>query len=503
MKKIWLIALIILNVRSFVFTQEFFSWKNEYFEPYIAGACNLENSRMEPEVKSDFSALNWGAKVLSQSFEGRFYAKEEKKTLGFSFNDSALINYFSKKGEEKLVKTSVSDFLDIVKLFPIEIKIGNLSAGGLLSKMNSPGLSTSTNPFSTGLASSSAVRTFLPGSASFSNPFSYFGEIAFSKKDGFLKESSINMLIRSDEMATSYIFSYYGKFFLPDIFYKSKKSFLSLGAGGGIFPFFYDNFFSASSWFNKIKAFEDKNCFSGQINLFYSSSFYKANLFFNLYQNPYGGFAFSLRNENKISFGRLSLSFSEFLNPYQVIFLPSQKLLDRQFQLKASVLYSSFIRSNFVFFKEPLIRVKYGISLYLSQKNDLFSYKAAAGLQLMDATFFSSLWGNCSFKEKNFDSASINIKIRPSLIKINPTFGEILTISKSSRALSTSEKTSINYTIGNKKSFYASGTFAFCFSQNNWDLSKITLNSSLTFRLLSKNLKTSAKFSISYAFALN
>ena len=61
-----------------------------------------------------------------------------------------------------------------IKKLPFEVKVGNLSAGGSLSRLNSPELSNGTSPFSNGIISVSGLTANLPGYTSFSKTESTF-----------------------------------------------------------------------------------------------------------------------------------------------------------------------------------------------------------------------------------------------------------------------------------------------------------------------------------------
>ena len=60
--------------------------------------------------------------------------------------------------------------VSLYKKLPVEIKAGNLSASGSLSRLNSPELSNGTSPFSNGIISVSGLSASLPSYSTFSKP---------------------------------------------------------------------------------------------------------------------------------------------------------------------------------------------------------------------------------------------------------------------------------------------------------------------------------------------
>ena len=94
----------------------------------------------------------------------------------------------------------ISAFSDkIAKSYPFCFKFGNLSAGGSLSKMNNPLLSTSTSPFSSGISSVNCITSSLPGYSSFSNPVSFFCQFSNSNKKSPLFQWKTNCFYSPEE----------------------------------------------------------------------------------------------------------------------------------------------------------------------------------------------------------------------------------------------------------------------------------------------------------------
>ena len=567
MKKIWLIALIVLkawcaecafcdstakslaeagsenvagnkNVAEAenVFTQLF--CKNFHFEPYAAWTCGLTKSKSgtgtEPGTGTgglEFSPgdLTLGAKLSVPFVEGRFY------TRGAFWEDPVFTGDFFTNYDWNF-GLSITDG-GFLKKVPFVIKIGYLGTGGAFTKLNNPLLTTSVTPFYASVGSATAISANLPSSSSFSNPVSFFVQGSFGGKKDYFRSGTVNVFARFPDFcegenrgesgATSvgvdenglfwgsgtYAVSGLFKLVIPDV-KKTKTSALNFGFVAGIFPFFKDDFYSEKSWFNKIRQFEDKSCFCGQLNALFSNSIYTGNVFLNVYQNPsmvcnesgwqiFGDikntrslFQFCIKNENKFVLGNFTLGFSSFINPFEQILTPSGKILQRQLQTKLNLNYSTFIRSFGFLFPEPIIRIKYGASFYSCFLEDGFSCKAGLGIQLMDSLFLISFLGNIAFEENRFDSATATLKMNPSFGKIKPIFTQNLSFSQSSTGLTTSQKSTVSFNLGNKKPFSANCNFSATFTQKNGNYTKCSLDSWVGMNLVWKGVKCTGKVTV-------
>ncbi|MCR4953187.1 MAG: hypothetical protein K6A43_03850, partial [Treponema sp.] len=279
---------------------------------------------------------------------------------------------------------------------------------------------------------------------------------------------------------------------------KIKTSALNFGFAAGIFPFFNDDFYSEKSWFNKIRPFEEKSCFCGELNTLFSNSIYTGNVFLNVYQNPLSPVQFCVKNENKLVLGNFTLGFSSFINPFEQILTPSGKILQRQFQTKLNLNYSTFIRSFGFLFTEPIIRVKYGASFYSCFLEDGFSCKAGLGIQLMDSFFLFSLLGNTTFEDNTFDSATATLKMNPSFGKFKPTFTQNLSWSKSTTALTTTQKSTVSFNLGNKNSFLSMCSLSASFTEKNGEFTKFVVDSAFGMIFVWKEIKCTGKVTVKY-----
>ena len=145
----------------------------------------------------------WGAGAgpqLLENFTQSFsYSKKEQSSLkeqsSFSLNTkldlSMFSGRFSKKNESYNFGASLFSE-KYLKHFPITIMAGNLSIGGIISKLKDPLMTTSISEFSSAFSESEFMTGELPTSISFSKPFSTFLELGYKNDDFFIQDVSIN-----------------------------------------------------------------------------------------------------------------------------------------------------------------------------------------------------------------------------------------------------------------------------------------------------------------------
>ncbi|MCR4952664.1 MAG: hypothetical protein K6A43_01200, partial [Treponema sp.] len=296
MKKIWLIALIVLkalyaenavadgskdvysDVGAVEKTVANLFWKNFRLEPYASWSSVLTKRESESSGAQTGSGgetfsggagevfpgldfipgdLTLGAKLFVPFVEGRFYTKG-------SFWDEPFFESDFLQKQAWNFGLSVTDG-GFSKKIPFVVKVGHLGAGGAFTKINNPVLGTSVNPFYASVGSTTAITANLPSSSSFSNPVSGFVQVSFGDKKKFFRTGTVNVFVRlpdfceSKEAGGTYAVSGLFKLFIPGV-QKIKTSALNFGFAAGIFPFFNDDFYSEKSWFNKIRPFEEKSC---------------------------------------------------------------------------------------------------------------------------------------------------------------------------------------------------------------------------------------------------
>lgn len=345
MKKIWLIAFVILN--GFCLRAEESFWLDK-----ISGKIYFQDSW---DKEKGFSSPVIGERLKFHFLEEAFYFRNSELAYGISFN---------------------SDIFN--QSFPINLKVGKLSTGGSLSKLNSPILSSSLSPFFNASTSISEITTSLPSSTSFSKSNSLFLQQEFKSpyKNYLLSQGKINFLIIApkEEFNDMSLYSYLSSLMIK--FNKIKSSKFQFCLSSGIVPF-KENI--SSSWYLpdfKSLYYPKENIFCQNFQLGIQNKISNNSFVISQYENPFGNFYYCFKSENKISFNKTALNFSAFYAPNE-FFTSSQKFISTQMQIKTGIQYSFILPLEFKEQFTPLF-VKSGISFYLD-KNFQNQYNAKIG----------------------------------------------------------------------------------------------------------------------------
>lgn len=480
MKKIWLIAFTLLVLVSRCFAAEnlfksldlYFSWPVKVNQDFIKA--------FPSDFTSGFSSdFTYGAKLKLSFLEFRYYQKAEK----WNFGAELLFQKF---------------FASV----PLFVKAGNLSLGGTYTKINNPVPSSSVNPFSSSVTSAKGISAFLAASSSFSLPYSFFGEYAFSAEKIFLKKAGINVLLKAPfEENESCIFSSMFDFIFPSGL-KNKTAF-SLAVTGGFYPFLCRDFVKESSWYFKVRPFEDDYFFCSQINARITASNYTGYAALNFYENPEKG-RFTLLNENKFNFKNLTILFSEFLNPEESILTPSAKIIEPQLVCKSTLQYTFIFRGP-EFLQDRIIRAKPALAAFFSRNfyDGAYIQKYGAGIEVLNSFFLFKLSFTSAFQNGSFQNAAVAVKFNPVFVAFTPSFSENINFTKSSTALTCSEKTSFSFYFGNKKLFYCSPVFSITFTQKNSAMVKISTDCTVSANYVNSKIKISGRLGFSYLHSIS
>lgn len=281
--------------------------------------------------------------------------------------------------------------------FPITVKAGMLSAGGSISRLNSPELSSSLNAFGSDTVKLKELQAFLPGTSGYSKPNAIYTQImAAGKKFSFSTDSFYD----ADTLTGDLTFK----------FSPVKKIDIGLNAGAGIYPFKEK---SRSSWFNQEGFYRQGNhlCASSQIfiNLFNFSTLFTLSS----YQSPFGIFQNTFRSENAIKFKNFSFYLNSFFNEFDGLITSSGKSLAPLLQLQGGGKYKFTSQS-----KKPVI-VTTGINNLLEINLDQKSHSAKTvfGVKVQGAAFSWELDLN----------AGMNIQSQEDGIKLDFTDGNCKT----------------------------------------------------------------------------
>ena len=316
---------------------------------------------------------------------------DDEITLGARFTTSFSDLRFTAR-PDKINFGAAAFSSNVFPRLPLTFKAGNLSAGGALSTLNSPELTTSSSPFTTSSSATPPLTATLPGYSSFSKPVSAFLEFATPGPSNQKLPStpaalpwflpfSLKLNTWFTQQASSPVVSF------SSIFPCSNKQ-MSFSATyiGGIF-YYNDN--SSGSWFLKSPYYPAGQHFCGLLQL--SADFKKSkklpglavNLSALLYESPFGFFQTAYRAEAKVTTKRLQIFLQAFFNPYDQLLTSSGKSLFPSLQLKSGLIFKSPAKVASLYFEQPVF-LRAGINFHskINLTKPEHPLKANAGLQL-------------------------------------------------------------------------------------------------------------------------
>lgn len=284
---------------------------------------------------ADYSAAQQTGSIrLTTPFaELRSANRPEKFNLGFLFSSASLY-----------------------KKLPVEIKAGNLSASGSLSRLNSPELSNGTSPFSNGIISVSGISASLPSYSTFSKPAGVFFQIKMNQLVKHPCLLSVNLLTSPE--FSSPIFST----LISDKYLSNR---LTLSASWTCGQFLYEDNYS-TSFFLESPAYGEGShlCSLAQFSAEYKTkkrmqTFY-AGFTSAIYESPFGPYTAAWRLDLKASIKYTEVFASAFLNQYEELLTSSEKKLSPSTQFKAGFVSKMPLLTK----HQNLIFLKFGINAF-------------------------------------------------------------------------------------------------------------------------------------------
>ena len=397
--------------------------------------------------------LAGGSTLFTQEFSAGF---QEKLLLPFlevrsnqSFSENSSWNWGSVLYTSRLWKK-----------FPCQIKTGNLTGGGGISKLKDPTLSQSITPFSKARTEVSEISASLPGLNTGKKPVSLFGEFCYSDKKKVFSSSKLNFFYNNED-----IFPVFSGSQTVCLF---KKLQLSFAATAGIFTYPENTF---NSWFTTSDFFYHQGshfCINPQVSL--KVPHFETLFSAPTYQTPFGKTLSVYKTENKVSFGHSVFSFSLFYNEHQNLLTTRENVLKEMIQTKIG-----FQTTLPVGRRQPVfLRTGFAgcTSFMLSEKNfDSHKVKVSAGGRLYSMLYSFSLSSNAGFTidttgkriSTDFDSISFQFSNAWYFKKITPELklGTTLTPSKNYESLTSSEKIGITAAFFKNPKITAGSSFSF------------------------------------------
>ena len=434
---------------------------------------------------ADYSATQQTGSIrLTTPFaELRSANRPEKFNLGFLFSSASLY-----------------------KKLPVEIKAGNLSASGSLSRLNSPELSNGTSPFSNGIISVSGLSASLPSYSTFSKPAGVFFQIKMNQLVKHPCLLSINLLTSPE--FSSPIFST----LISDKYLSNR---LTLSASWTCGQFLYEDNYS-SSFFLESPAYGEGThfCCLAQFSAEYKTkkrkqTFY-AGFMSAIYESPFGPYTAAWRLDLKASINHTEVFASAFLNQYEELLTSSEKKISPSTQFKAG-----FVSKMPLFTKhQNLLFLKLGINAFskINLTNTEHPLRLNIGAQITsDITSLSlTLSGTANLLSPAADQLPQSLQAAAFTAQLKNTWylkyiTPSLTFSAEKKFSSRSDspdtmkyKFLLNLTNNNKHKL--SGSCAFSFTSADRIISDKKLSTALNCKMNFKMLTVTGKISLETGF---
>ena len=249
----------------------------------------------------------------------------------------------------------------LCKKLPVEIKYGNLSFSGSLSKLNSPELSNGTSPFTSGIISAACLSANLPSYSSFSKDQSCFLQVKLQHIKKSPLAFTINLALEPESSASIFSTLISNSFFLNQ---------LTLSAACTAGNFLYEDN-DSTSWILDTPYYAADRQFA---SLFQLSAVYKpksgksslqSTLMTALYESPFGPYNQIWRADLKLSIKQTEFFTSAFLNSYEKLLTSSEKEIDPCAQVKTGLITKKpfLTKSNRLFFIKSGINASTKINL--------------------------------------------------------------------------------------------------------------------------------------------
>lgn len=432
---------------------------------YISGENNITASSILQLNHKDNLDVSGGGKISIPNAAACFYKSENK----INFAGNFCIN-------------------NIIKNIQINVKLGNISYSGILSKLNNPALSDFISPLGNSSVNTSDITAVFPNLISFSNPVSYYGNINFNKKLKGTLSTSFSSYFVPDKI---FCLSLYGKYKI----HRQTFSFSQIAVNSP----YKENI--PSSWYSrnfitKKDYYYPAGKHTNLLNqLEYSnqnfSTLFTLGVFENIWKHSP---ALIYKSENKISSGATIISCSFYINPnIDFVLTNSEKKLENLIQFKFLLQKRFVLPFNTAAFLKAGSGFYFDSPVYYNTNLWIQNIKNSFGMQMILPVFrltgilqIDSLIKQKNEPDINFgEGISVNMKVQWFLNKIQPDITGSFTYKKNEtkNTFSTLEKI----------------VFSVSFLENP----KILVNSSLKItqkNLIHDSLEISASLSARYSW---
>lgn len=408
-----------------------------------------------------FLILKWTCKI---------YALDQFSLDNFVFSEKLSLDFFSFRAVQQGDNQSynIGIFINPTSKLRMTFKTGNYSYSESFSKLSSPALSTPVSPFYNASPTLECIKPINASSTSFSSPWSYFAQIYYSPNkrqkfylNGFYvpEKESCGISFKAILSKTKN-----NKSLITGILKKESMD-CGISFTGAIFPI---DEYKEDAWFLKKNYYPKDFAQAVSIEGVYNNSVFSSALYFNMYNSPFNNFRFNVLSLNSFHLGKNLLSLSFFYNQENDYLTPSKKSVLEQVQIKGGI--------NFEPIKFKTIKMSNGftflanIDLYNKTHNIFFN----AGTKINKSVFFTQLYLNCKgdFQVSSQDFILKNISLYNKntfyLNKFNLKINETVNFEPDfqKNKIKTSEKISLGLSNSGNTSFSLSANFEL--SQENW-----------------------------------
>lgn len=436
------------------------------FQPSFSQELFTKYSHLDYYLDSETQ----GVKVILPCIDFRFYQSGENEIFAFS--------WFSDK---------------LIKSFPCSIKVGQLSPGGLYSKLKNPLISTSVSPFSSASSEATCLTATLPSAKSSFKNDSYFLQAGITNKKTFFRDLRLNCWYSPDEQLE--VFS--AKLKVSP----AKGMTLAISTCAGYFGY-SDN--ESTSWFVDEQYYCAGTHFCNVSQLSFMFSGISSLFTLGTYESPFGTYTNVYRTETKLKSDHFIFTFSSAWLPQKTI-TSSDSILMPNVQGKAGLQYYYMTGRKIPVF------VKTGVNTYCKIEYEQKEYpvKFGTGLQVSmpftAITLTGSVNGNLSLpnsatSQLQFEGASISLKNVWYFRLLSPGF----TISQSYNpsadftSISTTENYEFNLNLTTNPRI--SDKSKIIIKRNNWQITSRTFLTDITVKGSLKNLNLTCKLGLEMEF---
>lgn len=364
-----------------------------------------------------------------------------------------------------------------ISSFPLIISAGKLSAGGTVTRLKTPSLSSYTNPFQGAVNTNQKLYVNLPVSPVFSRPDALAFCIDHAKPEGFLRKLQVVQFADTDGMLIQGAFIS----FLP-----FNKTELSFSVTSGLFS--VEN--TGTSWFSDSQYFQSYIQIPVCFQTGFSSPYFKNRETFCIFPDYKADYGFTISSENSLILKNISKASDFFLN--FSVFQTSRENIYTASSRELKILSQYKINPYLYFYAGKGLRIKTGTNLYAEEKKTeekiIFSSKVSKGLSFQTRKTQTDIVFNASGNNESEEKFQVNNYS----LKLNSFFAGKIRKNLSATFLWDEDFSKKTYKAGGKisipKCFLSSVNAEISLKQTDSEITSSKIDFSSNFRLNKKSL---------------